>query len=123
MPITKINQDSYVKASEIYDNTYWRNRYLTDNTVFDNPLMELVSDNYEFLSRNTYYVNMDKKYIGRPDYLSYDIYGSTNLWFLLLYMNGCYCLEDFNMSKVYVPSIESINQVLRNYISGEIKKV
>ena len=36
----------------------------------------------------------------RPKMLSYDLYGTTELWFLLLNLNGCKSIMEFTPKKI-----------------------
>jgi hypothetical protein len=44
----------------------------------------------------------------RPDYLSYDEYGSVTLAHMLMYVNNVSCIEKFDLANVVIPSIEAI---------------
>jgi len=115
--------ESKLKSSELHDLEYFRNKYKIDDVIFDSPYIELLGQNYEFLIRNSHLVDLDKKYMKRPEYLSYDIYGTTSLWFMLLYVNKCFTAEDFKQDKVYIPTRAAVNHVLKDYKLGEIKEV
>ena len=90
MPLSKIDIDSKNRSIELYDIEFFRNQYkLCDDffkdgvAIVDNPYIELLAQNYDFLKENSVNVDLDKKYVYRPDYLSYDIYGTTSLWQML----------------------------------------
>ena len=51
---------------------------------------------------------MDSKYRWKPDYLSYDEYGTVVLWQLILYVNSVFAVEDFDLKDVVVPSLSAI---------------
>jgi hypothetical protein len=57
-------------------------------------------------------VDFKKKYKYRPDYLSYDEYGTVILDQLLLYINGISSPEDFDLNKVIIPLKEAIIDIL-----------
>ncbi len=53
------------------------------------------------------------KFWGRPLALSYDIYGTTDFWWLLLAVNGYTCPQDFiNWTKVIIPEISVIESIM-----------
>jgi len=130
MPLSKIDIDSKNRSIELYDIEFFRNQYkLYDDffkdgaAIVDNPYIELLAQNYDFLKENSVNVDLDKKYVYRPDYLSYDIYGTTSLWQMLLFVNNCFTIEEFKLEKVYVPTKGAVRQVLRGYIKNNIKEV
>jgi len=61
----------------------------------DNRFLLLQNSNLKPLKSNRYY---------RPDYISYEEYGSTNLWGLLLFINDIPCIEDFNVENILIPT-------------------
>ena len=83
------------------------------NEVFFNPGMkhkiivngDIISDKYDVeleenkrtitLSTKEYY-----KYRYNPKLLSYDIYGTTELWFFILMANELYSISEFNLRKL-----------------------
>jgi len=64
----------------------------------------------------TYTVSPDNFY--RPEYVSKEIYGTTDLWYLLLFVNDMATVREFNKSTIYVHS-DTIIDVLYNIISNE----
>ncbi|MCK9556206.1 hypothetical protein M0R36_10410 [bacterium] len=130
MPISRIDVDSKNRSLDIFDITYFRNQYqITDSffdsgsVVIDNPYIELLAQNYDFLRQNSVLVDLDRKYIYRPDYLSFDIYKTVNLWHMLLFVNNCFFIEEFKLEKVYIPTMGAVKQVMRNYIKDDINVV
>ena len=61
---------------------------------------------------------LDSKYHQRPDLLSFDEYGTEQLDWILMLVNNVCCYEDFVMDEVYVPSYNSILEVV-NYAIPE----
>lgn len=85
-------------------------RYKTDNGLFSfpSPTLATIEKYLFFLLRNSTVKVMDSKYRWKPDYLSYDEYGTVILWELLMYVNSVFSVEDFNLKEVVVPSLPSI---------------
>jgi len=48
----------------------------------------------------------------RPDYVSYDYYGTTNLAFLIMYINNCTCALEFTKDVILVPDLDIVTYVL-----------
>lgn len=51
-------------------------------------------------------LNVKNKY--RPDYVSFEEYGSTNWWTLILYINDIPSIEQFDKDEILVPSLDCI---------------
>ena len=85
-------------------------QYKTTNDLFSFPAPELltIEKHIFFLLRNSSIEKFAPKYKYRPDYLSFDKYGTTILWQLLLYVNGVPSVEDFDIKEVVIPSTQSI---------------
>lgn len=115
MPIT-INDEAKRQLRSPLDIERFGNRFKTDNNYysFPDPNLETINKNLYYLLRNSEEVEFEAKYKFRPDYLSYDYYGTTILWELLMYVNGVFSLEDFNLISVVIPSLESITFILQD---------
>ena len=44
----------------------------------------------------------------RPDYVSFDEYGTTNLWAMLLFINDIPTIEDFKVETIKIPSKKAV---------------
>ena len=85
-------------------------RFKTSNDyfTFPDPNLETIDKNLFYLLKNSEEVGFELKYKYRPDYLSFDYYGTTILWQLLMYVNGVFSLEDFDLQTVVIPSMDAI---------------
>lgn len=101
--------------------------YMSDNTVKLFNIEENVSNNFkEFLSsmEATWTFNNDeyRKYICNPWYLSNDLYGTTELWFMLLHVNEMYSATEFTKRTIkyyktdILKYINEIRAVQDNYL-------
>lgn len=104
------------KMSSDLDNM--REHYKTDNEIFIFPSPEILvlQKNLFFLQRYSKLINLKPKYLMRPDYLSYDKYGTVVLWPVLLFVNNIDTLEDFISPNVIVPDFTAIVDCLRDNI-------
>ena len=91
-------------------------RFKTSNGLFSfpDPNLETIDKNLFYLLRHSKEINFDNKYKYRPDYLSYDEYGTTSLSNLLMYVNGVFSPEDFDLNKVVIPSLQAITFILKD---------
>lgn len=85
---------------------------LNETVVFPSPSFWLLEKNLYFLSANSTKKTFELKYVMRPDYLSYDEYNTVVLAPLLMYINGVFCIEDFNLNEVIIPKLSYISEIL-----------
>ena len=72
-------------------------------------------EEYRFsLLQNSETRELDPEYYYRPDYLSYNEYGTINLWAMLLFINDIPTVEDFIVENIKVPSKQSILSLTRS---------
>lgn len=91
-------------------------RYKTSNGLFsfDLPYLETIEKNLYYLLRQSRTTTFDRKYKYRPDYLSYDEYGTVVLGQLLMYVNNVQTVEEFDLKEVIIPEKDAIIQILRD---------
>jgi len=91
-------------------------RYQTTNGYysFPSPSFYTMNKNLFYLLRNSVKKDFESKYKMRPDYLSFDEYGTTILYGLLMYVNGILCIEDFDLNEIIIPSMQSIITISRD---------
>lgn len=91
-------------------------RFKTDNELFTfpDPNLLTIDKNLFYLLKNSEEVDFELKYKFRPDYLSFDYYGTTVLWELLMYVNSIFSIEDFDLDKVAIPSMEAITFIIQD---------
>lgn len=91
-------------------------RFKTENELFTFPDPNLLTldKNLFYLLKNSEEVDFQLKYKYRPDYLSFDYYNTTILWELIMYINEVFSVEDFDLVKVIIPSMESITFILQD---------
>jgi len=90
-------------------------RFKTENGyfTFPEPTLKALDDNLFYLLRNSEEILFDQKYNYRPDYLSFDTYGTVVLDKLILYVNSISRPEEFvNLDKIILPALESIVRIL-----------
>jgi hypothetical protein len=82
------------------------------DVTFPSPLYWLLEKNLFFLAANSTKKKFNLKYIMRPDYLSFDEYNTVVLAPLLMYVNGVFCIEEFNLNTIIVPKLSFISEIL-----------
>ena len=59
------------------------------------------------------------KYRLKPKLLAYDLYGATELYFALLYINGIYDIKDFNRKNIKLLKPNDMLQILEEIYNAE----
>ena len=59
------------------------------------------------------------KYIYKPKLLSYDLYGSTELYFVILFINGIYDIKDFNKRNIKLLKKDTMKEILEAIYNAE----
>jgi len=60
-----------------------------------------------------------QKYVYKPKLLAYDIYGSTELYFLILYMNNICNVKEFNFRKLKMLRVDVVQSLLSSIYNSE----
>ena len=100
-----------------FDISKMSDRFKTSNGLFsfDSPSLETIEKNLYFLLRQSTVKEFERKYRFRPDYLSYDEYGTPILDKLLMYVNNVQTVENFtDLQEVIIPSKGSIVEMLKD---------
>lgn len=91
-------------------------RYKTENGIytFTSPSMWTLEQNLYYLLVNSKEVEFEQKYKYKPAYLSYDEYGTVVLSPVLMYVNNVQCIEDFDLGRVVIPSLQAIKDTCKD---------
>lgn len=93
--------------------------YAEHNVIYD------YEEEFKRLSLNVEMTDSEfNKYIYKPKLLAYDLYGSTELYFAILFTNGIYNIKEFNRKNIklikksdMILLLEAIYNAEQNYIS------
>jgi hypothetical protein len=97
-------------------------RFKTDNDLFTfpDPTLKTLDENLYFLLRNATELVFKPRYNFKPEYLSYDIYGTPALSQVLMYVNNIGSVEDFvDLPKIVIPSLDAITTILSDIFPAE----
>lgn len=86
----------------------------TEIFTFPSPSLWTIEKNLFYLLRNSVQKIFEQKYVMRPDYLSFDEYGTVALAQFLMYVNTVSCIENFDLDVVVVPTFQSIVDICRD---------
>jgi len=111
-----IDQEAKRRIKSPIDLDNMSERYATDNELytFTSPSLWVYEKNRYFLMKESVRKSFDPKYIMRPDFLSYDEYGTVMLAQLLMYINGVFSIEEFELSNVIIPKYSAVVTVLED---------
>ena len=115
MPIT-IDQESRQRSRLAIDINFSGNRYRTINKMFTFPALSLETfDQHLFyLLKNSEEKEFERQYLMRPDYLSFDEYGTVALAQMLMYVNTVQSIEAFDLQTVIIPSFSAVVEMLKD---------
>jgi hypothetical protein len=114
-----IQDESRERARIPFDIDFMGPRFKTNNEIytFPSPSLWSLQKNLFYLIANSVLIEFNAKYKMRPDYLAFDEYGTVSLAYLLMYVNSVYCIEDFDLNTVIIPSLEVIAEICKDKYS------
>jgi hypothetical protein len=121
-----IDQEANQRKESPLNIDSFRETYVTTNDlyIFSSPALWTLDKNLFFLISNSDEILFELKYKYRPDYLSFDKYGTIMLWEMLMYINGVMSLEEFNLDTVLIPHYSAITTILQDrFIKKDINKL
>lgn len=100
--------DSFFLKQVFWDQSTMNHKIIVaESSIIDKYKTELDENKTAIeLSTQEYF-----KYRYNPKLLSYDIYGTTELWFLILMANEMYSVTEFDLHKIVLYNAEIINKV------------
>lgn len=116
-----INQGKSIEMT--YYNTSLLEKYTGDNIEIeysrDNIIYDYIEE-MEFLSKDIVMTEEEfRKYRYNPQLLSYDVYGTTDLAFAILALNGTCNMKDFNNRKIKMLYKTDMFEVLSEIYNAE----
>lgn len=93
-----------------------RKYILPDGTNFEGFDSEVLSSLKVYLQTEANTIRIDPEYYQRPEYLSLDTYGTTDLWYVLLFVNDIFSRPDFIKEEIFIPTANAIAHFLGSSI-------
>lgn len=111
-----IDRESRQRKLLPIDIDFMTDTYKTTSGVFTFPSPSLwtIEKNIFYLLRDSVQKTFERKYAMRPDYLSFDEYGTVALAQLLMYVNNVSCVEDFDLDTVIVPTFDTVVDICKD---------
>jgi hypothetical protein len=122
MPTIKIDEEAKNFKRMPVDFERMGERFKTENELytFPDPNLRTLEENLFYLLRNATELNFRPRYNFRPEYLSYDIYGTPALSQVIMFVNNIGSVEEFyNLPKVVIPSLDAITAILSDIFPEE----
>jgi hypothetical protein len=121
MDTIKLEASKNSKKSVDLDN--FRSRYTethpdrTFTITYPSTEIYTFEHHYFVLLSKSNYVEFKPSWEMRPDYTSFDMYGSVIFWPVILFVNNVYSIEDYiNMEGVYLPPYRNILKLVRDRV-------
>jgi len=118
-----IKSEAIKNSSKSVDLDNFRSRYIdaplgVDFTVtYPSTEIYTYEHHYFVLLSKSSYVEFKPSWEMRPDYTSFDMYGSVLFWPLILFVNNVYSIEDFiDLDGVYIPPYRFVLQMVRDRV-------
>jgi len=125
---TTIDVESKQYSKLLVDLDRYRTKYktkeldsLTDTKVsvqFASPYIKVYENLKFYLLKNSVRKKLPPKNFYRPDYVSYEEYGTTSLWNLILFINDIATIENFDIDEIYVPTRGVISDLIKYALSN-----
>lgn len=111
-----IEQESRQRSRLAIDINFSGDRYRTENKLFTfpSPSLDMIDKNLYYLLKNSEEKDFERQYLMRPDYLSFDEYGTVSLAQMLMYVNNVSSLEAFDLHTVIIPSFSAVVEMLKD---------
>lgn len=118
-----IDVEAKRNASMVDDIDMYRDRYADYSysqgltVLFPGFDINTISRNIYSLYTNSVKVPFKINWSMRPDYVSYEYYKTVTYWWLILYINNIDSILEFiGLDKVIIPSLDSIQQLIRDRV-------
>lgn len=117
-----INSNNGITLS--YDSFCFLNRINDNQKIIS---FNVLNDYVDEISQMAVVVELDDteyiKYKYKPKLLSYDVYGDTELYFIILYLNNIYSVKDFDFKKIKLLKKETLEFILSSIYNVEKKYI
>lgn len=124
------NLENYIKSGN-NENFRYSSFCLIDVNDYNQSrcITNLLDDYYEYLEDYFMEINLStdeiRKYKYNPKRLAYDVYGDTNLYSFILYINKMSSIKEFDLKtgKVNLIHVDSLVPLLNNIYCTELEQI
>ena len=122
-PATTTTLEDFIEMRSIDEMTYYNFSILEVINGVEHLNHNLIEDYLEELKSACITVDLTldqyKKYKYFPDLLSYDVYGSVQLDFIIMLLNDCIDPKEFDIKRVKLPYASTLSAFLNRVYSKE----
>ena len=120
----KLDMDAEKNILLATDSDKFRKKYKeTKNNIditFASPYFYTLEKYKFYLLRKSTNIVLNHKYYYKPDYLSYDEYGTETLWYMILYLNNISSIEQFDVYDVVLPTYGAIIDIAGERVGSQV---
>lgn len=102
-----------------YESTSFLEKFSTLTLVSYNIFNDYLDEMLELSVSVTLSDEEYNRYVYRPKLLAYDVYGSTEIYFLILMLNNICNVKEFNFRKVKMLRVEDLEKVISSVYNSE----
>lgn len=102
-----------------YESTSFLEKFSTLTLVSYNIFNDYLDEMLELSVSVTLSDEEYNRYVYRPKLLAYDVYGSTEVYFLILMLNNICNVKEFNFRKVKMLRVEDLEKVISSVYNSE----
>lgn len=116
--------DQYINCQSDTLMCYYNSSFIDEVDNVKYSTYNVVSDYLDELRSDDYCVTIElsdeelAKYMYRPKLLCYDIYGNTELHFIILLINDMYSCKQFNKKKLLMPTQDMMKEISNKILNS-----
>lgn len=123
-PEDTITLEEYIDCKSDYNMSYHNTSFIDKYDSREYDVYNITSDYIDELRSDTYSVEIGlneeqyAKYKYRPKLLCFDLYGSTELHFLILIINDMYSSKQFTKRKLRLPNVTMMENLTTQLLNA-----
>lgn len=102
-----------------YDSTSFLEKFNNLTMVSYNIFNDYIEEMLDMCVNVTLSDQEYNKYVYRPKLLAYDVYGSTEMYFIIMILNNICNVKEFNFKKIKMLTVEDLEKVVSAVYNSE----
>lgn len=123
---TTYTLDQFIQAGRMTTVSYNRFSYreaISNGTIVS--ILNVINDYMDEIQENAVNVELDReqyrKYRMKPKLLCFDVYGNTEVYWVIMLMNGIIDVKEFDMKVLKMLRVDDMETLLTNIYNAEYK--
>ena len=123
---TTYTLDQFIQAGRMTTVSYNRFSYreaISNGTIVS--IINVINDYMDEIQENAVNVELDReqyrKYRMKPKLLCFDVYGNTEVYWVIMLMNGIIDVKEFDMKVLKMLRVDDMETLLTNIYNSEYK--